>query len=184
MAATSRFLLDPIGSGAMALRPPSYFAQENPSIKDPSEEREVLAELTALREENVKLKSVQTENTLTSCSDVSCSLVCRKELRVDRSTEEESVASNFVPLAEFVRMKTQLQECIELLRTENGMLSDRAINLEKTRLKVGNACPPSSCTRLSAHPSLVPQTCKVQTYATAYNPYAGVTCSACMSDVL
>ena len=78
MAATSRFLLDPIGSGAMALRPPSYFAQENPSIKDPTEEREVLAELTALREENVKLKSVQTENTLTSCSDVSAHLFVGK----------------------------------------------------------------------------------------------------------
>ena len=41
-----------------------------------------------------------------------------------------------VPLAEFVRMKSQLQNCIEMLRTENSSISDRLINMEKLRLKV------------------------------------------------
>ena len=41
-----------------------------------------------------------------------------------------------VPLAEFVRMKSQLQDCIEMLRTENSSISDRLINMEKLRLKV------------------------------------------------
>ena len=36
-------------------------------------------------------------------------------------------------------MKSQLQECIEMLRTENSSISDRLLNMERLRLKVQGA---------------------------------------------
>lgn len=60
--------------------------------------------------------------------------------------QAEPAPCGTVPLAEFVRMKSQLQECIEMLRTENSSISDRLLNMEKLRLKVHgvNALRPSS----------------------------------------
>ena len=60
--------------------------------------------------------------------------------------QAEPAPCGTVPLAEFVRMKSQLQECIEMLRTENSSISDRLLNMEKLRLKVHgvNALRPTS----------------------------------------
>ena len=65
----------------------------------------------------------------------------------------ESAPCGTVPLAEFVRMKSQLQDCIEMLRTENSSISDRLLNMEKLRLKVqwAHALRPLVCVYKLVH---------------------------------